>query len=186
MDAQRVKTRGPNPNPTAQAQSKRCLPLFTQTQILSKMLSFLVPFSINFGTFSYLLLQSCQKGPGLDPKWSKVTKIDPKLAQVAPRGAQMEPKWAPGVPKWSPKLSQNTGKHIQSHFKVPLGLQNVPQSVFEVKAASSGFELQAKSLPRPGARRRRRRSGRGLEGRAHQAARRRPRSGAEAGIRGHK
>jgi hypothetical protein len=32
MDAQRVKTRGPNPNPTAQAQSKRCLPLFTQTQ----------------------------------------------------------------------------------------------------------------------------------------------------------
>ena len=40
------------------------------------------------------------------------------------------------------------------------------------------------NIPRPGARRRRRRSGRGLEGRAHQAARRRPRSGAEAGIRG--
>ena len=36
--------------------------------------------------------------------------------------------------------------------------------------------------PRPGARRRRRRSGRGLEGRAHQAACRRPRSGAEAGF----
>ena len=36
--------------------------------------------------------------------------------------------------------------------------------------------------PRPGARRRRRRSGRGLEGRAHQAASRRPRSGAEASI----
>ena len=101
-------------------------------------------------------------------------KIDPKFGQVAPRGAQMEPKLVPGVPKWSPKLSQNTGKHIQSHFKVPLGLQNVPQSVFEAKAASSGFEIQAKSLPRPGARRRRRRSGRGLEGRAHQAVGRNP------------
>ena len=88
----------------------------------------------------------------------------------------MEPKWAPGVPKWIPKLSQNTRKHIQSHSKVPLGLQNVPQGVFEVKAAPSGFELQAKSLPRPGARRRRRRSGRGLEGRAHQAVRRKPRA----------
>ena len=31
-EAQRVKTRGPNPNPTAQAQSKRCLPLSTKTQ----------------------------------------------------------------------------------------------------------------------------------------------------------
>ena len=31
VDGQRVKTRGPNPNPTTQAQSKRCLPLFTKT-----------------------------------------------------------------------------------------------------------------------------------------------------------
>ena len=74
-----------------------------------------------------------------------MTKIEPKLAQVAPRGAQMEPKWNPGVPKWSPKHFQNARKHIQSQFKVPLGHQNLPQSVFEVKAASSGFELQAKA-----------------------------------------
>ena len=32
MEVQRMKTRGPNPNPTAQAQSKRCLPLSTKTQ----------------------------------------------------------------------------------------------------------------------------------------------------------
>ena len=38
VEAQRVKTRGPNPNPTTQAQSKRCLPLFTKTQKLIKIL----------------------------------------------------------------------------------------------------------------------------------------------------
>ena len=31
MEAQRLKTRGPNPNPTTQAQSKQCFPLFTET-----------------------------------------------------------------------------------------------------------------------------------------------------------
>ena len=150
------------------------------------MSSFLVPFSINFGTFFVTFGPKLPKGSRARPK---VVKSDENRPQVGPSGAQGCPNGAqvgPREPKWSPKLSQNTGKHIQSHFKVPLGLQNVPQSVFEVKAASSGFEIQAKSLPRPGARRRRRRSGRGLEGRAHQAARRSPRSGAEAGDQGDK
>ena len=34
MDAQRVKTRGPNPNPTAPASSKRCLTLSAKTRNL--------------------------------------------------------------------------------------------------------------------------------------------------------
>ena len=38
MEAQSVKTRGPNPNPTTQAQSKRCLPLSTKTQNIIKIL----------------------------------------------------------------------------------------------------------------------------------------------------
>ena len=150
------------------------------------MSSFLVPFYINFGTFFVTFAPKLPKGSGARPKVVKSDEYRPQVspsgaqgcpngAQVGPRGTQMEPQ---ALPKYK--------KTYPSHFKVPLGLQNVPQSVFEVKAASSGFELQAKSLPRPGARRRRRRSGRGLEGRAHQAARRRPRSGAEAGIRGHK
>ena len=38
IQAQRVKTRGSNPNPTAQAQSKCCLPLFTKIQNIIKIL----------------------------------------------------------------------------------------------------------------------------------------------------
>ena len=58
MDAQRVKTRGPNPNPTAQAQSKRCLPLFTQTQNISENDSISGPI---FYQFWYLFHDFCPK-----------------------------------------------------------------------------------------------------------------------------
>jgi hypothetical protein len=50
-DAQRVKTRGSNPNPTAQAQSKRCLPLSTKTQNIIKKRPAWLPNPILFGTF---------------------------------------------------------------------------------------------------------------------------------------
>jgi hypothetical protein len=58
MDAQRVKTRGPNPNPTAQAQSKRCLPLFTQTQNIIENVFISGPI---FYQFWYLFRNFCSK-----------------------------------------------------------------------------------------------------------------------------
>ena len=44
MEAQRLKTRGRNPNPTAQAQSKCCFPLSTKTQNIIEHVA--VPASI--------------------------------------------------------------------------------------------------------------------------------------------
>ena len=58
MDAQNMKTRGQNPNPTTQAQSKRCLPPSTKTQnikenavlgapVFTVFCYFFLPFSHN-------------------------------------------------------------------------------------------------------------------------------------------
>ena len=62
--------------------------------------------------------------------------------------------------------------------------QDARHKTQDTKQTQPTQQISNPSLPQPGARRRRRRSGRGLEGRAHQAASRSPRSGAEAGIRG--
>jgi hypothetical protein len=51
VEAQSVKTRGPNPNPTTQAQSKRCLPLSTKTQNIIKILPAWLPNPIIFRAF---------------------------------------------------------------------------------------------------------------------------------------
>ena len=66
-----MKTRGPNPNPTAQAQSKRCLPLSTKTQnvienvsILASILgAFLEPFPQKWPEGSRAIPQSANKTP---------------------------------------------------------------------------------------------------------------------------
>ena len=67
MDAQRVKTGGPNPNPTAPAPSKRCLPLFAQTQNIIENVfisgSILYVFRYFFQLFSQKLFgrpQNCE------------------------------------------------------------------------------------------------------------------------------
>ena len=49
-DAQRVQTRGPNPNPTTQAQSKRCLPLSTKSKNMMKILFAGLPNPMFFET----------------------------------------------------------------------------------------------------------------------------------------
>ena len=174
MDAQRVKTRGQNPNPTAQAQSKRCLPLFTQTQNIIKILPAGLPnpmlFCYSFEPF---------------PHWCpQDTNMDPKGTQMEPKGAEMKPQGLPKVPKSLPTIPhvcQNGSPRYHNGAKRP---PRIPKR--HHKALQSGTKTQktCTNRPRPGARRRRRRSGRGLEGRAHQAACRSPRSGAEAENRG--
>ena len=89
-EAQRVKTRGPNPNPTAQAQSKRCLPLSTITQKIIGNVSILASIlKCLCGAFSTKVARGVQ---GHTPKCPQDTNMDPK-------GTQMEPKGAPECPK---------------------------------------------------------------------------------------
>ena len=83
-DAQRVKTRGPNPNPTAQAQSKRCLPLSTKTQ---NIIEFVLILTSILGDFFEYFPQ----------KWLKGSRATPKSAYKTPT-------WTPRVPKWSPRV----------------------------------------------------------------------------------
>ena len=84
MEVQRLKTRGPNPNPTAQAQSKRCLPLSTKTQNIIKEVSICAFISDAF----------------LKPfpqKWHEGSR-------VTPQSAHKTPTWIPRVPKWSQRV----------------------------------------------------------------------------------
>ena len=98
VDAQRVKTRGPNPNPTARAQSKRCLPLSTKTQNIIKILPPGLPNPILFGTFFEVFRRRCLKDPRPCPKAQKRHQD----------GGQRVPKWRPGVPNWSPEVPRST------------------------------------------------------------------------------
>ena len=131
VDAQRVKTRGPNPNPTAQAQSKRCLPLFTKTQKIIKMHPSGLPNPIIFCTFFEPFPWKCLKDSGPRPKV-------PKRPQHAiPRS----PKWRPGMPNWSPKVPKSTKKTQ----KCTPGCKNVgksatmkPQVTYHAKKAPRG------------------------------------------------
>ncbi len=186
MEAQTLKTRGPNPNPTAQAQSKRCLPLSTKTQNIIKILPAGLPnpiFSCLFKTFSTKVARGVQ---GHTPKCPQDTNMDPKGTQMEPKGAEMKPQGLPKVPKSLPTIPhvcQNGSPRCHNGAPRP---PKVPKRHHKALQSATKTKKTYTNRPRPGARRRRRRSGRGLEGRAHQAARRRPRSGAEAGIQGHK
>jgi hypothetical protein len=109
VEAQRVKTRGPNPNPTTQAQSKRCLPLFTKAQNLIKILPAGLPnpmlFWYLFRTFSLLVPTRHQHGPQGYPNGAQGCRNEaprsPQSAQKPPnykmeaQGATMEPKGHP-------------------------------------------------------------------------------------------
>ena len=79
-----MKTRGPNPNPTAQAQSKRCLPLSTKTQNIIEDVSIL---AVILGAFFKPFPQ----------KW-------PEGSRATPQSAHKTPTWTPRVPKWSPRV----------------------------------------------------------------------------------
>ena len=175
VEVQRVKTRGPNPNPTAQAQSKCCLPPFTKTQNIIKILPAGLPnpvlFWYLFRAFSLLMPTRHQHGPQGYPNRAPGCRHEaprsPQSAQKTFNYTACVSKWKPKVPQWSPKATQSTKKRHHEAL----------QSATKTKKTYT-------NRPRPGARRRRRRSGRGLEGRAHQAACRKPRSGAEAENRG--
>ena len=84
MEAQRVKTRGSNPNPTAQAQSKRCLPLTTKTQ---KIIEFVSISASMLGAFFEHFPQKWHEG-----------------SRATPKSAHKTPPWTPRVPKWSPRV----------------------------------------------------------------------------------
>ena len=73
---------------------------------------------------------------------------------------------------------------FQSHSQCQKDTTRPPKVVHMHWVRPQGDSKTRTNCPRPGARRRRCRSGRGLEGRAHQAASRRPRSEAETGVRG--
>ena len=108
VEAQRVKTRGPNPNPTTQAQSKRCLPLFTKTQNIIKILPAGLPnpmlFWYLFRAFSLLVSQD--------------TNMDPKGTQMEPKSAEMKPQGLPKVPKSLPTIpAQGATMESKGHPK---------------------------------------------------------------------
>ena len=177
MEVQRLKTRGPNPNPTAQAQSKHCFPLSTKTQNIIENWSLWAPIFYVFSYFFKAFPQKCSKG----------SKATPQSVKRHQHGAARVPKWRQGVPNWSPEVPRSTKKThkcIVRRTNVGASATKEPPSHSQCRKNTTSLKTRRKRLPRPGARRRRRRSGRGLEGRAHQAARRRPRSGAEAGMQG--
>ena len=87
-----MKTRGPNPNPTAQAQSKRCLPFLQKLKISLKYCPSGSPIRCFFVTFFKPF-----------PDWcSQDTNMDPKGTQMNPKGAEIKPQGLPKVPKSLP------------------------------------------------------------------------------------
>ena len=117
---------------------------------------------------------------GHTPKCPQDANMDPKGTQIEPKGAQMKPQGLPKVAKRRPTIPhvcQNGSP--RSHNGAP-GPPKVPTRHHMALQSTTKTKKTYTNRPRPGARRRRRRSGRGLEGRAHQAACRNPRSGAEA------
>ena len=186
-----MKTRGPNPNPTAQAQSKRCLPLFTKTQNLIENALFRAPIFSGFCHLFRVFSQKMFKGvQGTPQSVKKTSKWSPQVARMAPRGAKLEPQSPPKYQKDAQMYPKGQKCGHRCHNEAPgqpqcqKRHQEATQSGTKAPGKTPGCQKTRTNHPRPGARRRRRRSGRGLEGRAHQAASRRPRSGAEAGVRG--
>ena len=153
--------------------------------------------------FSSLFHKSGPRGPGPHPKVPTRHQHGPQgypngaqgcrnEAPRSPQSAQKPPnytlcvsKWKPKVPQWSQKATQSAKETPQGPTKCHKDTHRCQETQLYTNALGKapGCKKTYTNRPRPGARRRRRRSGRGLEGRAHQAARRRPRSGAEAGIK---
>ncbi len=132
MEAQRVKTRGPNPNPTAQAQSKRCLPLSTKTQNIIKILPAWLPNPICFVSFWTLFHKNGSRGPGPHPKVPTRHQHGPQgypngaqgcrnEAPRSPQSAQKTANYTPCVSKWKPKVPQWSPKATQSANETPQG-----------------------------------------------------------------
>ena len=185
-----MRTRGPNPNPTAQAQSKRCLPLFTKNSKYHQNTARRAPQSdASLVPFSSLFLTGVtrhQHGPQGYPNRAQGCRNEaprsPQSAQKTPDCTPCVSKWIPQVPQWIPKATRSAKDTPQGPAKCHKDTHKCQQAQLDTNALGKapGHKKPHTNRPRPGARRRRRRSGRGLEGRAHQAACRNPRSGAEA------
>ena len=160
-----MKTRGPNPNPTAQAQSKRCLPLSTKTQNIFKILPAGLPNPILFGTFFEFFRRRCLKDPRPCPKVQK------RHQDSRPRVA----KWSPGMTNWSPEVPRSTKKtptcapnskkvgagvtkELRGHSQCQKDTTGPPKVVLMHWVRLQGATKTRTNHPRPGARRRRRRS----------------------------
>ena len=193
-----MKTRGPNPNPTAQAQSKRCLPLSTKTQNIIKILPAGLPQSDYFGWLFEAFSTKVARGvQGHTPKCPQDTNMDPKSTQMEPKGAAMKPQGLPKVPKSlptvphvcqngsprchngaprPPKVPKRHHKALQSATKTPkevlFSLGKTQGAKKHVQTARGRVLAEGGVDPAAG------------RGTTHQAACRRPRSGAEAENRG--
>ena len=98
MDGQNLKTRGRNPNPTAQAQSKHCLPLSTETQNIIGNVSLLASI---LGAFFKAFPQKWREG-----------------SRTTPQSAHKTPTWTPRVPKWSPRVPKSAQKTFTTIHQV--------------------------------------------------------------------
>ena len=135
VEAQRVKTRGPNPNPTAPAQSKRCLSRFAKTQNIIKILSagLLNPmlFWYFFRAFSLLVPARHQHGPQGYPNGVQGCRNEvprsPQSAAKPPNYTPCASKLKPRVPQWSQKATQSAKETPQGPakcYKDPIGANN--------------------------------------------------------------
>ena len=171
-------------------------------------------FGSHFGSllvpFSSLFPKSGQTGPGRRPKVLKVLQIKPKGAQMEPKGTQMEPQGAemklqglPKVPKrlpTAPHVCQNG--HPRCHNgstrppEVPKTHHKAPQSATKTPIGANKHNWTRTHWVKPQVTKKHIQTARGRvlaagdvdpaagRGTTHQAACRRPRSGAGAENRG--
>ena len=174
-----MKTRGRNPNPTAQAQSKHCFPLSTKTRHLIENVSllvsilgaFLTPFPQKWIEGSRATPHSAHKTPTWTPrvpKWSQGCRHEvPRFPPKCPKDSQLYPicvKMDAQVSQWSPKATQSAKETPQGPAKCDKDTHRCqPQAQLDTNALGKapGCKKTCTNRPRPGARRRRRRSGRG-------------------------
>jgi hypothetical protein len=135
MEAQRLKTRGRNPNPTTQAQSKRCFTLSTKTQNIIENVQLWRQFWV---PFSSLFHKSGPRGPGPHPKVPTRHQHGPQgypngaqgrrnEAPRSPQSAQKPTNCTPCVSRWKPKVSQWRAKATQSAKETPQGHAKWPK-----------------------------------------------------------
>ena len=98
--------------------------------------------------------QGYQKGAQGYPKGAQGCRNE---APRSPQSAKKAPNYTPCVSKWKPKVPQWSQKNTQSAKQTPQGLSKYHEDPKIKKTCTY--------RPRPGARRRRRRSGRGSKGR---------------------
>ena len=145
---------------SAQAQSKRCFPLSTKTQNSIKKMCILAPI---FRYFWYLF-------HAFSPKCPKGSRATPQSAKSKPKWSARVPTWSPRVAKWKPrgppKCQKNTKVYpkcakLEAQGATQTHKHTNPQARKHTNHTDKHIHTQASNfkpkVPRPGARRRRRR-----------------------------